>query len=349
MRFWERVRGLGLGITAVVSLATLTSGCGDSFVPPPPPELSKVPRIGERNAPQVSITMVLGAQETDESAMWESVSRVEAGLERVAFEVVRPGPGEGARRQAELIRNAGSRPVSCLIVEPMDGEEVAEAINDVWAGGVPVVVVGQTVASRDSSKPLPVARFASLDEPLKKLATAIYREVCDHVQPPDSPAIIVRNTEVAGTGSTAVMDRIEVALMEAGAARVSRVDLSGGGGPTRTQILRQLAADPNLTVIVGVDAISTGAAMEIVHEGDADRPLSVAGCFSIDRQMASGALEVCIGIVDRNEARFARDTFRYALKRARGESVPDVLEVPIPYSERRGPARLPAMKRRQAG
>ena len=37
------------------------------------------------------------------------------------------------------------------------------------------------------------------------------------------------------------------------------------------------------------------------------------------------------GIVDRNVPAFGRDAFRHALSLARGEKVPTVLEIPLPF------------------
>jgi len=321
------VRGWAWVLVAIL----WSGGCGgESFVPPPPPELDSL--TAPDAAPTLAVEMVLGAEPTTELSAWEQAARVEAGKAKVVFTLTRLAAGEPPARQAELIRAAAARGVSALMVDPADAPEVAAALNDVRAGGTPVVLLGRPVPSRDPAKPLALVTYVPSDGPARRLVGLAVAEARGNGMGPDGHALVLRNTK-AGRDAGEVADALAGALRAAGVAEVSSLPFDGDSDRAKAELIERLRADPKLAVVMASEATGLTAALNTHDELKASREFSLAGSTSFDRGSLI-AQATCAGLLNRNTSLFGRQAFLHTLKLARGEPTPPAVEVETPLQPR---------------
>lgn len=146
-------------------------GCSsDSFVPPPPAELTnaglgaapaKVAAPVPLDLPEAAsavkaIELILNRHDAEEAGILKSAARVQAGLDTVKLRLTVLGENAGSAgtqapttaEQIELVRAAAARHPMALVVEPADPADsrLAQAVDEARRQGVPVVLVGQPLA-----------------------------------------------------------------------------------------------------------------------------------------------------------------------------------------------------------
>ncbi len=319
---------LGLGLLAL-------GGCGgDSFAPPPSPELQALPVERPAEAKVLSVDLILMAKPTPTTEIWEDAARREAGLTKTFLHVRRPEADAPPAAQAALIRNAVGREVSALLVDPVDAPEVTEALNDAVARGTVVVLLDHAVPARDPSKPMARVSFTPIAEPARRLVEALADDIQRDGLPVDGHILIGLRHDADRQGRE-IADGLVAALKAAhfGEARIVPLE-SDVEKATRT-LVDQTLADPKVTGLLGIARVGFEAAANAHNDllKQAKRLVSVGACVTINRTSEITVLSRSVGVVDHQQSDLIRKAFRLAVSLARGEPVPLVQEVPVKFQQ----------------
>ena len=147
----------------VILAAVVLSGCDSaSFVPPRPaglvgpgsgtPGTATAPAAGVAAGATTTgarpIELIASHREATESEELKSRARVQAGIDKVRIRISVAGEKDTPGRQADLVREATARHPLALVVEVTDpaDRDLAQAIGEARAGGLPVVLVGRPLA-----------------------------------------------------------------------------------------------------------------------------------------------------------------------------------------------------------
>ena len=346
-------RASGPALAGGILGALALGGCGEGFVPPPPPELSAIPDVRPAGS-SPTIEMVLAAPPSNERVLWEGTVRREAGVERIIFSSSRPETGAPAARQAELIRAAGDRKPSALIVEPADDPEVVEALKAVRDAGTPVVLLHRGVDAKDAGKAFPVVTYSPFPAAAKELVEAVRKEARDKNVPAETPALVVHGFQ-GGPSSDRMRDALVDALKEAGAPPAGVLDVTQDMEAGKALVKERVEAEPGIGIVLADDDSAYSAALAVNQDyvnaaKDGTPPARPAfllgGTVSRDRP-AGATVADCVGLVDRNISALARKALREAIALSKGESVPPVTRIPLTYESSNG--RTSARPVREAG
>ena len=324
-------RGFTLFAGLAIGLGSL-AGCGnEAFVPPPSPELSAIPDASAVKK-STSVVMIFPQGKNDDRDTFAQAARQEAGKARISLTVDQVTAEGGPSSQAGLIRSAASRGASVLLVEPVDLPEVADALNAVRERGTPVLLLQENVTGKGSGpvKPFKRLAFVPFADPARELVKAAIQDTKRSALPADGHVLLLgdnRNGPLAQALATA----IRTALSEAGIKSVTDLTLEGVTEKDKPEVLSKINADPKVTIVLASDAQSLATALSCLDAIKTNRALTVGGCQSIDKQVNVAAIMGTVGILDRNIPTFGRQALHLAVKLAKGESIPDLTEVPLPF------------------
>lgn len=322
-------------------LATLSlAGCGESFLSPPPPELTALPET-TRITPAKTIEFIIAGQRTPDRENWIPTAMQESGRVKAIVLVDRPEPNDPPAKQAELIRKAISRGVDAMVIEPMDDPEVVKALGEVHAKGIPLVLIGRKIAMEPSgesgqdTKPAPVGtiHFAPFEPAARTLARSIVKDARASGIPGDAHALIVVN-KAFGDAANEQIALLTQAVQEAGFGPVLAVPFAGDYNNGRDALVAAMEADPKAQILLTHEDEGIAAILDAYAKVKEKRVLTLAGVMAIDRKENASVIAQCAAVIDRNGRTLIRQAIQMGLRLAEGgggESASDPsLEMVVP-------------------
>ncbi len=326
----RRACAVRLAAFVSVALTMATPGCGtDSFVPPPPPELSAVPDVAATKE-NISVVLIFARGKGDDRSTIALAARQDAGRARVGLSVEQVPTDETDANQAGLIRAAAARGASVLIVEPSPAPEVAAALEEVREKGTPALLLLNPVKSRDPSKPFKRLTFSPYTKPAHELVQAAVAEMKASNAGDDGRALVIHDRETGPAGD-ALAQEIRTELTKAGVKTLVDLDIDNDPDKDKAAIVAKLEEDKKITIVIATEVPAMSAALPAVEQFRATRSIAFAGCQSVDAQFNDATSVGSVGNIERNVPALGRQALRTALKLAKGESVPDLTEVPVVF------------------
>jgi ABC-type sugar transport system substrate-binding protein len=373
-----RRRRISARAACLFMLAGALLGCDSfSFVPPKPEDLREsagaVPAAVTDTfrpptaaalspAQSKSIDVVLGPHEADEAEVWKGAIRVQAGLDRAQHRTL--GPAEPPSTQATLVREAVARHPGVLVVEasaPVD-PPLREAIEEARNQGIPVVVVGRTLAGGKTeskaagaaetksagSAPQPAPLFVVAPKPLeesaKQLVTMTLRACRNADIDPGKTTILISSSK-GGPFVDECTIAIKDALKAAGLTTIDELRFAVNDKQSVAAVTANLKANPKTVTIFAVDSMTSGVIRDFVKD-DASHRFIVAGCYASDEFKSDLTRLVQIGaIAEFAPTRLLRKGISTAASIAQGRDVQRLIEFPINVTESLA---SPAMLKAQA-
>lgn len=313
------VRRLCGQVTSLVFVALLGgAGCSDR-----PNAIEEAPLD---SAPSTrTVRMILPAKITPESEVWEQVAQMQVGAARLPMSVARPEPGAPASKQAEMIREV-TDPSTILIVEPQDPQAIAQALEDVRARGVSIVLLDRPVPT--AGKRIPVVEFGPTDPAVKAMVEESIKVAKQAGAPDSGPAQIFVPAGTLDGRSSARLAMLKDQLKAAGVTLLP--DVAIGSNDDLAKVMREkLLSTPRPNLLFGVaDHIVKSLCFTWNREEVGNLP--VVGGYIADKQNLNALnYSGCVSIVDLNIRELARVAVDTALALADGQSVPDRIQVPV--------------------
>jgi ABC-type sugar transport system substrate-binding protein len=360
-RGWTRRAGQVL--LALIGFLSTTGCDSDSFVPPPPAELSKRPdtAIGSLSgdridpAPPASrsasskstsraarprrttsvgsariIELLLARPDDDDRNYLIQVLRREAGKARVVFRIVQPESGASFSTEvmAKEIRAAVARGVSGLIVEPLDGPAIDDALHEAVNQGMSVLLLDRPVASA-GGRSIPFIRYGPLPEAGRAIVQAALEAVALFHRAEPGRIILLHHSSTdayADEQMSSLTDSLRAAgksfsLIEFQTDALQAVDL----------LKKSLAADPRLDLVLADDhAGMAGAQQALTEWTDSGHPtFLVAGYLSYDIRTSTEMVRNATAYGDRSVESFGVKTFQTIQSLLDEKSVGDRVDVAI--------------------
>ena len=309
-------------------LITILAVSGCSFTPEPPPELNEIKDT--LKIPTITVEMILAGDDIDDRLFWEQAARLEASNAKAVFSIARKTNAEPPAKMAELIRSAIKRGVTALVVEPVEGSEFVEAVNDARDQGVSVVLLDKVIPGRDPSKTYPAVIYTPFEEPAGKVVDALIKRAAADGLPADGTALVLVNPTYAPDTEYKVAT-LTKALEKAGVTKVERLEYNGKFEEVQKTLTAKLESDPKITLVIGHEENGITGAVNTRKTLKPKRKFEVAGTASVDRILAAEVIDATPGIADRNVSNLARQALKVAVAMAKGEAVPPETLLPLPY------------------
>jgi ABC-type sugar transport system substrate-binding protein len=313
----------------VVPLALMVAACvglgcdSVSFTPPRPPGLEKL--SGPTSNGWEFEMVLLGSDTPDRSSLGQ-IGRQGAGAARMSLRVTAPRPDDPPGRQAELIRRAAARGGSALIVESSSDPGVPEALEEVRARGIPIVVLGRPIPGAKASYP----RVGPVDfaGSARALVAAVLEDARKANVPPDATAVIFR-PERPDLFSDQTSAAVEKALKDAGVKQVDPLTFNGTPEDAQKVLDARLAVNPRVALIFTEEIDGLSKALDARERFKGKRPLIVAGYTQSLLTLDSQVLEQSAAIADRRVPRLGLLAFQSARSLAEGKPVAEQNELEI--------------------
>jgi ABC-type sugar transport system substrate-binding protein len=360
-RDWTRRAGRVL--LALIGFLSTTGCDSDSFVPPPPAELSKGPDAalgglsGDRIDPAATasrsvsskstsrtaglrrtasvgsariIELLLARPADDDRNYLVQVLRREAGKARMVFRIVQPESGASFSPEAiaKEIRAAVARGASGLIVEPLDGPAIGDALHEAVSQGMAVLLLDRPVASAVGQS-IPFIRYGPLPDAGRAIVQAALEAVSlfDRAEPDRIILLHHSSTDAyAGEQMSSLTDSLKAAgksfsLIEFQTDALQAVDL----------LKKSLAADPRLDLVLADDHAGMSGAQHVLTEWtDTGHPtFLVAGYLAYDIRTSTEMVRNATAYGDRSVEAFGLKTFQTVQSLLDGKPVGDRVDVPI--------------------
>jgi ABC-type sugar transport system substrate-binding protein len=359
-----RLRGIPGRAVLLIVAAWASVGCDSfSFVPPQPEELrgsgsaiSVATTDGSRAlpgseialAPTKSIEFVLGPHGPDESEVWKSSARTQAGNDTVKLKIV--GPAEPPATQADLVRAALANDPRVLVIEftGQGDRSLLQTIEEAQGKGIPVVVLGRPPSGADSTKGTPgeskttstgssahPGRIVYVTPPpfsasAKQLVASAIRHAQYAELDTGKTAILLVNAEADSFAVERVL-AIKEALQAAGITAIEEVRFGNEPGEAEKAFSASLAAHPKTVLVFAVDPVGCSAIRTEVKNDTTTHRFFVASCYADEGQGAAlqtGVLHVA-AVAEFSPTRLMRKAITTAAALAQGRDVPRVVELRI--------------------
>ena len=317
-------------VACLALVTTMLAAPSCSFTPEPPPELSAI--SDTQNIATITVELILAGDVVDDRLSWEQAARLEASNAKAIFTVARITNADPASKMAELIRDAMKRGISALVVEPVEGSEFVEAVNDARDQGVAVVVLDKAVPGRDPSKTYPTVIYTAFEEPARRLIEGVIKRAQADGLPSDGSALVLVSPKYGPDTESRVATLIKT-LEKAGIAKVERLEFEGNFEVADKVLTAKLESDPKITLVICHEEQGISGAVASRQALKSKRKFEVAGTSSVDRVLSATVLSASSGIVDRNVPNLARQALKIAVGMAKGEKVPAETLLPLPYIE----------------
>lgn len=325
-------------------LGLLLVGCGSQEGPALPPVLSSQPEVGTADSGSSGsrapvLALVLPGSSTIETAMMPPLALREGGLLQAVIEVRRPSADQPASQQAELIRQAGRDGSSAVIVLVEDPEAVTAAIDEVQEQGVPVVALGKPISTR---KPTHRVETVPYEAVTAKLVAAALDDAKAGNLPLEAPPLLLVRQSLRDTHVERRTQALVDALKAVGPEPI-QVVFAVNEADAANALTAALKEHPGTSLVfaegdfglLGAAAVRSNRRQSSGPE--AKFPLVVAG-FTTDASEVDQAKRGLVSVViDWNVVGMTRAAIRTALKLARGETVPELVEVPTPLTRSPSP------------
>jgi ABC-type sugar transport system substrate-binding protein len=309
-----------LAKSAWLSLVLVLPACDDSFVPPPRSELSA---LREQKPPAVrTVEICLPDEPTTDREFLEQEFRTQAGLGHVFFQIKKVSAKSAA--QAEWVRGAKARGASALIVEPLGGEDLAQALEQVREEGIPVVLIGQPVNA--GAKPFTLVTHPSFTQPARELMQAATEDVKAAKLPDHGGAVILTNS-FKDPQSEERLAELTAALKGANVPLLDTVTFHAGGDAAKKAAAEALKAHPQLNILLAEEDQGFIGASLAKDELKDSRNVILCGTLASSKDLNISAVTQSAAYVDRNTKRVGRLAFKAALDLVEGKSVPNPIMV----------------------
>lgn len=330
--------------------AAVGSGCdSDPFAPPPPPDELRVdspsPAASGPGADAISVApearsieLVLDRHDPDESEIFKSAARVQAGRERVRLRITALEIKDLSSRQAELVRQAVERRPVAVILEPADPADarLAKAVSEASAV-VPVFVLYRPLealakdASAATGRVIVVAPPAFAESAGRLVASAM-RNAKNANLDPKAGAILAINT----VGDPFLDDRVAAIrdqLKAAGVTNITEIRFATKVEDCVKLVSERLKKDLKPSLVFGVDSASLAGCREASNQLVDERPFITAG-YTADEQTGSNAKSGDLAAVaDFMPTRLVRKAIAAAAAAVDGKPIPEKLELTIEFHD----------------
>ena len=357
------------GAMLVITAAALFGCDSTSWVPPQPEELretaSSIPIPLKDASPDPalvelasarSVEIVLAPREGDEAEFWKSAARTQSGHEKIKVKIAITGADQPRTKQLELVREAMARHPRVLIVEPVDPADVelAQAVTETRAQGIPVVLLGMPLTSDKSAAagssasttaPLVVVAPPPFSSSARELVAAAIRNAKAAELDPNGGAIIVINS----IGDRFIPDRVAAfreALKTAGITPVEEIRFDNEAAAGEKLVRASLKAHPKCILLFTVDYMSTSSIRSLLSGGGSFRPASndsskdeipfvVAGCYTGDTNVQDIGMQPAVAaVVDFTPVRLLRKAIVTAVSLSQGKVISSPVELPLAVEDR---------------
>jgi len=259
------------------------------------------------------------------------------------------------------VRKAIARNPLALIVEPADpaDSELAKSVIEARDRGLPVVVVGRPLAG---SHPVPAQASGSgkaagpavgplvqvvpelFARSASPLVEAAIRNARNAKLSPAGGAILVINT----AGDTLFEDRalaLRAALRNAGVTTIEELRFAGKAEDAQAELLALLRVNRKPVMVLGTDLLGVSAALHVTGDSGEDRPFVIAGYSSDDglANMVMAGEYAALAIY--NPEKLICKAITTAVAAARGEKLPDRVELMVLVLDSPGNSAAPRMYR----
>lgn len=350
---------------AVAMIVAMSAGCGDGdFVPPPPPETGD--SIGSRDvAPGASIPKAGTASTASaatvrridfiaprrmdpiESAVEIAAARTQAGYDHARLHVrpdddVAGAPDASASRdksQAELIRVSIAQKASAVIVDPddPDDKELAHAVREARAAGVPVVVVGRPIAGAGELKAAGMAPMVLVAPPpfgqsARRLVELSIRNLKNDKVDPSGGAIILVTTPADRFAADRAA-AIRQALADAKITPVSELRIPKDLEAAAVSLTGKLDENRKLALVFFTDYNGSLASNNVAAKISEKRPYVQAGYAADETRVRMVRAGNYAAIAEYEPTRLIRKAVSVAIAAAQGRESKDREEILIGVAE----------------
>jgi ABC-type sugar transport system substrate-binding protein len=312
----------------------LIVGC-EPAVGVPGPTRSRLP--DERpSEPAKAIGLVVPAAGVQAAGAFDQVFRHVASQARVVPEIVAAPTG----REAETIREMAGRGVAAMVVVPRPeaAEAIAPALEEVREAKIPVVLLQHPVPGIEP--PLPLVRFAPLEESARALVAEAVKRARAAGFPEDAPAVLVVNGPVDQAAREQVA-ALHQALEEAHVPTLPDVNFQGYQSEARGALAPVLKEHPEVGIVLGIDdqGVMAAAGVRDARE-EGERRYAFGGYIRDPESLRLTQYGLSSGLVLLPPQTLARRAFEAAVKLGAGEAPEEgslVVETPLnlPQGEER--------------
>ena len=253
-------------------------GCGgDPFGPPSTPKRGA--GAGSRESETKSIYFVVPGVPEGDVLAWAANAQTEANLRQVVFRVMVAPPGDRTTGQAELVKRALADGASALLVVAGDDPALPKALADAESGGVPVVLIGRSLAAPEGSKPFTTVELGEFEESARKIVGATVDDLKKSKRTVEGTAIVLVNSVADATLARRV-EAMKAAASKAGFPKVIPLTIDGSKLEAAKGLLKEaVKANPDVAIFLATDNETLFVAEEvrIALKGS---PLVFAGGFT---------------------------------------------------------------------
>jgi ABC-type sugar transport system substrate-binding protein len=235
-----------------------------------------------------------------------------------------------------LIRQAAASGAAVVIVDPDEPERLAPVLAELRDKGPQILLLERTVPVE--GKPFPVVSYASAEATAKELVTTALRQAKAGGAAADGPAVLLIKERPTDLRAAARVRTLRDAIKAAGIRLLPDVMLARSG-EARPVLERIITSEPRPGIVFTDDEmvlVTAGRSWGDITRGSL--PV-VVGYFEDRELMDAVGIGGCTAGVDLNFTGFARQAIETAAALARGESVPDRVEVPTVVRAGAGPNR----------
>jgi hypothetical protein len=371
----SRRRAYACACAVVLLAAVVLPGCDStSFVPPRPaglvgpgsgtPGTATTPAAGVVSGATATgarpIELIASHREATESEELKGRARAQAGIDKVRIRISVAGEKDTPGREADLVREATARHPRALVVEVIDpsDRDLAQAIGQARAGGLPVVLVGRALTGTSPAGSSPSGELILVaPEAFAKSARILVDAAINNARNAkftvDSGAVLVMNT-----ASDPLVDEralaLRNALRDAGVKNIQEIRFAGDLDDAKKKVIELLRADRKPGMVFSPDQIGFSASYNASTTLGDERPYVVAG-YSNDESgstMARSGEFAAVAIF--SPERLIRKAVTTALRASEGQRLPERVELGVPVHVSPPSAGAPKMqsmraKARQSG
>jgi ABC-type sugar transport system substrate-binding protein len=359
------VRGLtAIGAAMAAMLALISAGCeSDSFVPPPPevkesakPSVTAAPD-GTGNAVASSVPaeakpagggvriveLILAQRGGSDRLYFDQFLRKELAKSLIPLRLRQPETDKPFTPEdlASAIRAAVGRGAAGLVVEPIEGSVVVDALYDAVDRGVAVLLLDRPVPTR-GGKSIPRVEFTGFADVGRQLVAVVLEQ--DRKQKRAKPGRIVLLHHRSDDPYLEPSFKSLVEPSQAAGKPLEILEFDGDAEQGMAVLRKALEANPKIDILLADDAVGVYAGFRIhIEQTDAGSPaFLLAGYTSYDYRIITFLDRFC-AFVDRSVESYGTKASQAIRGLMDAQPVGDVVRVPVTLQERSGPT-TPAPK-----
>ncbi len=239
-------------------------------------------------------------------------------------------------READLVREATARHPRALVVEVTDpsDRELAQAIGEARAGGLPVVLVGRPLADKSPAGSSPSGELIlvapeAFANSARILVNAAINNARNAKFTVDSGAVLVMNTASDPLADERAL-ALRNALREAGVKNIQEIRFARDLDEAKQKVIELLKADRKPGMVFSPDQIGFSASYNALTTLGDERPYVVAG-YSNDESgstMTRSGEFAAVAIF--SPERLIRKAVTTAVRASEGQRLPERVELGIP-------------------